>query len=114
MAFTSTEALLEGYSLGDLASDGQVQRGYAMTKQCDKQFFICERLRELGYASERHVRLYGEEFYLISDPFPLDDGFAVEGIARRSGKSRYVRIPLSIVHTVRRELEFDMQPEVAA
>ena len=85
-----------------------------MTKQCDKQFFICERLRELGYSSERHVRLYGEEFYLISDPFPHGDGFAVEGIARGSGNSRYIRIPLSIVHTLRRELVFETQPEVAA
>ena len=85
-----------------------------MTKQCDKQFFICERLRELGYSSERHVRLYGEEFYLISDPFPHGDGFAVEGIAGGSGNSRYIRIPMSIVHTLRRELVFETQPEVAA
>jgi hypothetical protein len=85
-----------------------------MTKPCDKQLVICERLRELGYASERHVRLYGEQFYLISDPIPEGDGFAVEGIARGSGKSRCIRIPLSIVHTLRRELTFETQPEVAA
>ena len=85
-----------------------------MTKQGDKQFAICARLRELGYASKRHVRLYGEEFHLISDPIPEGDGFAVEGIARRSGKSRLIRIPLSIVHTLRQELRFDTQPDIAA
>jgi hypothetical protein len=85
-----------------------------MTKPCDKQFVICERLRELGYASERHVRLYGEEFYLVSDPVPEGDGFAVEGIARGSGKSRCIRIPLSIVHTLRRGLIFDTDTDVAA
>ena len=95
-------------------SDNQRQRGFAMTKQCDQRFAICERLRVLGYASERRVRLYGEEFYLVSDPFPEGDGFAVEGIARRSGKSRHVRIPLSIVHTLRQELIFDTELEVAA
>ena len=85
-----------------------------MTKQGDKQFVICERLRELGYASKRHVRLYGEEFYLVSDPIPEGDGFAVEGIARRSGKSRLIRIPLSVVHTLRQELTFDTEPDIAA
>lgn len=89
-------------------------KGYAMTKQGDKQFVICARLRELGYASKRHVRLYGEEFHLISDPIPEGDGFAVEGIARRSGKSRLVRIPLSIVHTLRQELMLDRQSDIAA
>jgi hypothetical protein len=85
-----------------------------MTKPCDKQLVICERLRELGYASERHVRLYGEQFYLVSDPVPEGDGFAVEGIARGTGKSRYIRIPLSIVHTLRQELTFETQSDVAA
>ena len=85
-----------------------------MTKEHDQQLVICERLRKLGYARARHMRLYGEEFYLISDPIPDGDGFAVEGIARGSGKSRYIRIPLSIVHTLRRELVFETQPEVAA
>jgi len=90
------------------------QRGYAMTKHGDKQFVICARLRELGYASKRHIRLYGEEFHLISDPIPEGDGFAVEGIARKSGKSRYIRIPLSVVHTLRQELTLDTQPDIAA
>jgi hypothetical protein len=85
-----------------------------MTKQHDREFVICERLRELGYASKRHVRLYGEEFYLISDPIPEGEGFAVKGIARGSEKSRHIRIPLTIVHTLRRELVFDTETEVAA
>jgi hypothetical protein len=85
-----------------------------MTKPCDQQSVICERLRELGYASERHVRLYGEEFYLVADPIPEGDGFAVEGIAHGTGKSRCIRIPLSIVHTLRRELTFETQSDVAA
>lgn len=79
-----------------------------------KQLVICARLRELGYAKKRHVRLYGEEFQLISDPIPEGDGFAVEGIARRSGKSRLIQIPLSIVHTLRQELALDTQPDIAA
>jgi hypothetical protein len=85
-----------------------------MNKHSDKQFVICEKLRGLGYACERQVRLYGEEFHLVSDPFPDGDGFVVEGIARKSGKSRFVRIPLSIVHTLRQELIVDTEIDVAA
>lgn len=85
-----------------------------MTKQRNRQIVVCERLRELGYASERHVRLYGEEFHLVSDPVLDGDGFAVEGIACKSGKSRFMRIPLSIIHTLRQELTFDTQPDIAA
>ena len=78
-----------------------------MTKQHDKQVVICEKLRRLGYARARHIRLYGEEFHLISDPAPEGEGFAVEAIAGRSGGLRHIRIPLSIVHTVRQEVTLD-------
>jgi hypothetical protein len=98
----------------NLESNDQGQRGYAMAKQSDGQIVICAKLRELGYATERHIRLYGEEFRLVSDPIPDGDGFAVEGIARRSGKPRYIRIPLSIVHTLRQEFTFNRQPDIAA
>jgi hypothetical protein len=85
-----------------------------MSKTRDEQHVICEKLRKLGYASEQHVRLYGEEFYLVSDPVPEGDGFAVKGIARRSGKSRHIRIPLSTVDSLRREVIFDNELEIAA
>jgi hypothetical protein len=85
-----------------------------MTKQHDKQRVLCEKLRKLGYARARQVKLYGEEFHLISDPMPDGDGFAVEGIARRSGRSRVIRIPLSTVHTLRRDLTLHEELDVAA
>ncbi len=65
---------------------------------------ICERLKKFGYSQERHIRLYGEEFYLISNPFPDGNGFAVEGIARASGELKRMQIPLSLVQTLKREL----------
>ena len=68
---------------------------------------ICERLQELGFAREKHIKLYGEELHLISNPVPDGDGFAVEGITRRSGNVKRLRIPLSLVHTLRKELAFD-------
>jgi len=69
----------------------------------DKHQVICERLQELGYARERNIRLYGEEFHLLSDPIADGDGFAVEGVTRISTCVRRVRIPLSLVSTVKKE-----------
>jgi len=53
--------------------------------------FVCERLRKFGFAERRTIRLYGEELYLISNPIPAGDGFAVEAIDRRSGNKKRVR-----------------------
>ena len=66
---------------------------------------ICERLQELGFAQKKKIKLYGEELVLVSNPIPDGDGFAVEGIARRSGQMKRMRIPLSVVHTLRKELD---------
>jgi len=69
------------------------------------EILICERLKKFGYTQNRHIRLYGEEFQLVCNPFPDGDGFAVEGVTRASGKLRTMRIPLSLVQTLRREIE---------
>lgn len=88
--------------------------GAAMKQQSDGQLVIVEGLRKLGYASERCIRLYGDEFHLVSDPFPVGDGFAIEGIDRSSGRSRSIRIPLSLLHMVRRQPMFDGHSHIAA
>jgi len=70
----------------------------------NKELFICEKLRKLGFAQNRHMRLYGEEFRLVSNPIQDGEGFSIEGIARGSGDLRRIHIPLSLVVTIRREL----------
>jgi hypothetical protein len=40
---------------------------------------ICAHLKHLGYAISRRIRLYGEEFEVVSDPFPEAGGIAVHG-----------------------------------
>jgi len=71
----------------------------------NKERFICDKLRKMGYAQERNIRLYGEEFHLVSNPTPDGEGFAVDGIARRSGDRRRIGVPLSLVVTIRQELK---------
>lgn len=78
------------------------------------EVLICERLKKFGYSQERHIRLYGEEFDLVSNPFPDGDGFAVEGIARTSGQLKRMHIPLSLVQTLKRELALLERERIAA
>lgn len=48
--------------------------------------------------------MYGEEFDLISNPVADGNGFAIEGISRKSGNARRVRIPLSILQMITKDL----------
>jgi hypothetical protein len=82
--------------------------------QKERTLVLCQRLQNLGYAQHRKIRLYGEELHLVSNPSPDGDGFAIEGIAKRSGKLTHMRIPLSVVHVLRRELEIQERSLPAA
>ncbi len=84
-----------------------------MTDRRDKQQAICDKLQKLGYAREKHIKLYGEDLHLVSNPVPEGDGFAVEGVTRASGDMRRVRIPLSLVHTLQKELAFEQATDIA-
>jgi hypothetical protein len=48
--------------------------------------------------------MYGEEFDLASDPIPQENGFAIEAVSRKSGQARRLRIPLSILQMITRDL----------
>jgi hypothetical protein len=64
---------------------------------------ICERLKTLGYEHKHRIRMYGEEFDLISNPMSDEQGFAIEAVSRKTGNARKLRIPLSIVQMIAKE-----------
>src|SRR2546428_13660133 len=59
---------------------------------------ICAKLKALGYARSNRIRLYGEEYEVVSDPFGKDDGVAVEVT---TGKERAPRSPKLAKHDLR-------------
>ena len=61
---------------------------------------ICDRLRAMGYAESRRIRIYGEEFEVVSNPFPEGNGIAVRGISRRETEVRIVKLPLPVLQAV--------------
>ncbi len=65
---------------------------------------LCERLKRLGFAQENQMKLYGEEFELLSDPLIVaNDLVFVDAIEKKSRQQRRVRIPLPIVKMANQE-----------
>jgi hypothetical protein len=57
----------------------------------------CARVKQLGYSISRHIHMYGEEFEIVSDPFPDGDGVAVQAITRKDPARRTLRLPVAIL-----------------
>ena len=69
-----------------------------------EQVTVAERLRRMGYAQGNVVKVYGEEFELVSDPIDIGDQLVVvDAIEIKSGNLRRVRLPLSLLHRLRKE-----------
>jgi hypothetical protein len=63
---------------------------------------ICDRVKHLGYAVSKRVRLYGEEFDVVSDPFPDADGIAVHVTTKKDSKIRVLQIPATVLQSIRK------------
>jgi hypothetical protein len=61
----------------------------------------CARIKHLGYVACRRVRIYGEEFELLSDPFPQADQIAIRAKAKGDSRVRILRLPVTIVQGCR-------------
>ena len=62
---------------------------------------VCARLKHLGYAISRHIRLYGEEFEVVSDPFPEAGGIAVHVTTKKDSAIRVLQIPATVLQSAK-------------
>ena len=65
---------------------------------------VCEKLKALGYAERNRIRIYGEEFDLVSNPISDQLGISIEARSRKTGNPRRLRIPLPVLRMVRKDL----------
>jgi hypothetical protein len=63
---------------------------------------ICDRVKQLGYGASQRIRLYGEEFEVVSDPFPAAGGIAVHVKAKTETGTRVVQLPATVLQSVKR------------
>jgi len=62
---------------------------------------ICAGVKRLGYGANQKIRLYGEEFQVISDPFPDAGGIAISVKTAKGERVRALRIPITVLQSVR-------------
>ena len=63
---------------------------------------LSETIKRMGYAQNHQVRLYGNVVDLVSDPVSIGENIVfVDGMDRRSGQVRRIRIPPTILQRAR-------------
>jgi len=62
---------------------------------------VCAGAKRLGYGARQTVRLYGEEFEVISDPFPESGGIAVTVRTKKNDRIRVVHLPVTVLQSVK-------------
>jgi len=62
---------------------------------------ICAGVKRLGFGAKQTVRLYGEEFEVISDPFPEAGGIAVTARTKKNDTVRVVQLPATVLQSVK-------------
>ena len=58
---------------------------------------LCAQIKRFGYAASQKIRIYGEEFEVLSDPFPNDDGIAIEVRSKKTALARTLQLPATII-----------------
>jgi hypothetical protein len=57
----------------------------------------CARIKDLGFTASKHIKMYGEHFELVSDPFVEGDYTAVHAVSRNDPRIRTLRLPVLIL-----------------
>ena len=57
----------------------------------------CARIKDLGYVTSKHIRLYGERLELVSDPVQQGDCVVVQVISGNDPIVRTLQLPVAIL-----------------
>ena len=64
---------------------------------------LCDRVKKLGYGKGNAIHMYGEKLEVLSDPFPLDGGIAVNVRIRGESVVRVIKLPATVLQTVKKD-----------
>jgi len=65
---------------------------------------VCAQIKKSGYSQSQKIRIYGEEFETLSDPFPNEIGVAIRVRSRRTSQVRALQLPATLIHRVSESL----------
>lgn len=57
----------------------------------------CEKTRDLGFTASKQIKMYGEHFEVVSDPFEDGDCTAVHVVSKSDQTIRTLRLPVAIL-----------------
>jgi hypothetical protein len=57
----------------------------------------CAKIKGLGFTVSKHIRMYGEQFEIVSEPFSEGDGVAVHATSGNDPRVRTLRLPTAIL-----------------
>jgi hypothetical protein len=57
----------------------------------------CAKVKHLGFKASRHIKLYGERFEIVSDPFDEGDCIAVRATSGNNPEIRTLRLPTALL-----------------
>lgn len=57
----------------------------------------CAKIRDLGFKASKHIKMYGERFAIVSDPFDEGGCIAVQATSGSDPAVRTVRLPSAIL-----------------
>jgi hypothetical protein len=61
---------------------------------------VCARIKQFGFATSQKIRIYGEEFEVLSDPFPSAEGIALNVRSQKTAEIRVLQLPSTITQRV--------------
>ena len=65
---------------------------------------VCQRLKRFGYSPTRHIKHYGEEVEVVSDPFEDGTGFVVRVRSENQSIERLLTIPRIVVEAAKQHI----------
>ena len=57
----------------------------------------CVKIKDVGFTPSMHIKMYGERFEIVSDPFDEDDCVAVRATSGNDPEIRTLRLPIAIL-----------------
>jgi hypothetical protein len=57
----------------------------------------CAKIKNLGFVASRRIKMYGERFEIVSDPFIEGDCIAIHAISGNDPEIRTLRLPIGIL-----------------
>jgi hypothetical protein len=57
----------------------------------------CAKLKNLGFTTSKHIKMYGERFEIVSEPFVEGDFIAVRAVSGHDPAIRILLLPTAIL-----------------